>query len=155
MKFLIIQETKISYIPSQPLQLALQSRWISPQLLLLKCKTVQTMKYIYIYVYICVYVYVFVYMDFPGGLDGKESPWNVGDLCLIPGLGRSPGEGHSNPLQYSCLENPHGQRSLVDYSLWGRKESDRTMHISSCAHARAHTHTHTHTCTHTVTYKYI
>ena len=42
----------------------------------------------------------------------------------IPGLGRSPGEGHSNPLQYSCLENPHEQRSLVGYSSWGRKESD-------------------------------
>ena len=145
MNFLIIRETKINYIPSQPPQLVLQSRWISPQLLLLKCKTVQTMKYIYIYVCVCVYVYVFVYMDFPGGSDGKKSPWNVGDLCLIPELGRPPGEGHSNPLQYSCLENPHGQRSLVDYSLWGRKESDRTMHISACAHACTHTHTHMHT----------
>ena len=46
---------------------------------------------------------------FPGGSDGKESACNAGDLDLIPGLGRSPGEGHGNPLQYSCLENPHGQ----------------------------------------------
>ena len=45
-----------------------------------------------------------------------ESAWNVGDLCLIPGLGRSPGGGHGNPLKYSCLENPHGQRSLAGYS---------------------------------------
>ena len=37
----------------------------------------------------------------------------MGELGLIPGLGRSPGEGHGNPLQYSCLENPHGQRNLV------------------------------------------
>ena len=37
---------------------------------------------------------------------GKESACNVGDLGLIPGLGRSPGEGNGNPLQYSCLENP-------------------------------------------------
>ena len=36
------------------------------------------------------------------------------------------GGGHGNPLQYSCLENPHGQRNLVGYSLWGRKESDTT-----------------------------
>ena len=43
----------------------------------------------------------------PGGSDGKESILNVGDLCLIPGLGRSPGEGQGNPLQYSCSENPH------------------------------------------------
>ena len=43
---------------------------------------------------------------FPGGSDGKESAYNVGDPGLIPGLGRSPGEGHGNPLQYSCPENP-------------------------------------------------
>ena len=43
---------------------------------------------------------------FPGGSDGKESACNVGDLGSIPGLGRSPGGGHGNPLQCSCLENP-------------------------------------------------
>ena len=43
---------------------------------------------------------------FPGGSDGKASACNVGDLGSIPGLGRSPGEGNGNPLQYSCLENP-------------------------------------------------
>ena len=62
-------------------------------------------------------------MDFPGGSDGKVSAYNPGS---IPGLGRSPGGGHSNPLQYSCLENPHGQKSLVNYSPWGHKESDTT-----------------------------
>ena len=51
-------------------------------------------------------------VGFPGGSDSKESACNMGDLGLIPGLGRSPGEGHGNPLQYSCLENPHGYRSL-------------------------------------------
>ena len=45
-------------------------------------------------------------MHFPGGSDGKESACNEGDLGLIPGSGRSPGEGNGNPLQYSCLENP-------------------------------------------------
>ena len=43
--------------------------------------------------------------DFPGGSAGKESACNAGDLSLIPGSGRSPGEGNGNPLQYSCLEN--------------------------------------------------
>ena len=46
----------------------------------------------------------------------------------IPGSGRSPGEGNGNPLQYDCLENP-GQRSLVGYSLWGRKELDTTERL--------------------------
>ena len=43
---------------------------------------------------------------FLGGLDGKASVYNVGDPGSIPGLGRSPGEGNGNPLQYYCLENP-------------------------------------------------
>ena len=49
-----------------------------------------------------------------------------GDMDLIPGSGRSPGGGQGNPLQSSCLENPHGQRSLAGYSPWGHKESDTT-----------------------------
>ena len=57
--------------------------------------------------------------DFPGSSVGKESACNAGDPCSIPGLGRPPGGGHGNPLQYSCLENPCGQRSLVGYSPWG------------------------------------
>ena len=44
--------------------------------------------------------------DFPGGSDVKECACNAGDLGSIPGLGRSPGQGNGNPLQYSCLENP-------------------------------------------------
>ena len=45
-------------------------------------------------------------LGFPGGSDSKESTCNVGDLGSIPRLGRTPGGGHDNPLQYSCLENP-------------------------------------------------
>ena len=45
-------------------------------------------------------------MDFLSGLDGKASAYNAGDPGSIPGLGRSPGEGNGNPLQYSCLESP-------------------------------------------------
>ena len=59
--------------------------------------------------------------DFPGDSDGKESICNAGELGSIPGLGRSPQGGHDNPLQYSCLENPLGQRSLAGYSPRGRK----------------------------------
>ena len=50
---------------------------------------------------------------FLGGSVSKESACSARDLGLIPGLGRSPGEGHGNPLQHSWLENPHGQRSLM------------------------------------------
>ena len=60
------------------------------------------------------------------GSDKKESACNAGDWGSIPGLGRSPGEGHGDPLQYSGLENPHGQKSLMGYSPWGRKESGIT-----------------------------
>ena len=47
-----------------------------------------------------------MYRSLPGCSYGKESIGNAGDLALSPGLGRSPGRGHGNPLQYSCLENP-------------------------------------------------
>ena len=60
---------------------------------------------------------------FPDSSVGKESTCNVGDLGLIPGLGRSPGEGKGYPLQYSCLENP------MD-SPCGSKESDTTERLS-------------------------
>ena len=54
---------------------------------------------------------------------------DVRDAGSIPGLGRYPGVGNVNPLQYSCLENPHEQRSLAGYSPWGRKESDTTERL--------------------------
>ena len=62
----------------------------------------------------------------PGGSEGKESACSAEYPGLIPGLRRSPGEGHGNPLQYSCLENP------IDRGAWqatyplGHKESDMT-----------------------------
>ena len=67
-----------------------------------------------------------VFLGFPGGPDGKESAGNMGNLGSIPGLGRSPRGRYGNPLQYSCLQNPHGQRRLVGYSPRGHKESDTT-----------------------------
>jgi len=62
-------------------------------------------------------------MGFPGGSDGKESACSEGDLGLISGLGRSPGEGNGYLLQYSSLDNFkfHGL-----YNSWGNKESDMT-----------------------------
>ena len=59
----------------------------------------------------------------------KNLPVNAGDkreAGSVPGWGRSPGGGHGNPLQYSCLENPHGQRSLMGYIPYGCEESDTT-----------------------------
>ena len=59
----------------------------------------------------------------------KNTPVNAGDIRDVgsaPGLGRSPGGGHGNSLQYSCLEKSHGQRSLAGYSPWDHKESDMT-----------------------------
>ena len=64
------------------------------------------------------------YLGFPGGSAGRESLGNVGDLGLILGLGRSPGEENGCPLQYSGLEN------FMDYSPWGRKELDKTEQLS-------------------------
>ena len=75
-------------------------------------------------------------MGFPGGSEGKESACNAGDVGSILGLGRSPGGGHGNPLQYSCLENPHGQRRLAGYSPWGHKESDTTEQLSTAQHSK-------------------
>ena len=72
-----------------------------------------------------------VFMGFPGGSDGKESACHAGDLGSVPRSERSPRGGHGNPLQYSCLENPHGQKSLVGCSPWGRKESDTAEHLST------------------------
>ena len=51
-------------------------------------------------------IFIIFFDGFPGGSDGKEYAFSVGDSGLIPGLGRSPGEGDGNPLQYSCLGNP-------------------------------------------------
>ena len=69
-------------------------------------------------------------LGLPGGSDGKESTYNGGDLGSIPGSGRSPGEGNGNPLQYSCLENPHGQEA-GGHSPWGHQESDVTEQLST------------------------
>ena len=69
-----------------------------------------------------------------GDSDSKESACNVGELGSIPGLGRSLGRGHGNPLQFSCLEKPYGQRSLTGYSPQHCKESDTTEQLSTTQH---------------------
>ena len=68
---------------------------------------------------------------FPGGSDSKEAASNAGDLGSIPGLERSPGGEYGNPPQYSCLENPHGQGSLVGYSPWDHEELDMNEQLST------------------------
>ena len=70
-----------------------------------------------------------MHLGFPGSSDGKESACNAGHLGSIPGLGRSPGEGHGNPIQYSSLENPM-ERSLADNRPRGHKESDTTDRLT-------------------------
>ena len=63
---------------------------------------------------------------FPGGSEVKVSACNAGYLGSIPGSGRYPGEGHGNPLQYSCLENPMDGGAQ---GAWGHKESDTTERL--------------------------
>ena len=87
----------------------------------LQCKCMHNFKRI-----ILIQVIFTEYSGFHGGSAGKESACCAGDLGSIPGLGRSPGGGYGNPLQYSGLENPHGQRSLVGCSPWIHKELDVT-----------------------------
>ena len=93
---------------------------------------------------ITVIIVIFIFMSssfytclIPRDAVVKNPPTNAGDVGLVLGLGRSPAEGNISSLQYSCLENPHGQRSLADYNPWGHRELDMTEHT--------HTHTHTHT----------
>ena len=78
--------------------------------------------------------HLYLSWGFPDSSDGKESTYNAGDPSSIPGSGSSPGEGIGYPLQYSCLENPLGQRNLAGYSPWGRKGSDMTEQPSTAAH---------------------
>ena len=69
--------------------------------------------------------------DFPGDSVVKNPPANAEDAGSIPGSGRSPGERNTNPLQYSCPGESYGQRSLVGYSPWGHRESDRTERLNN------------------------
>ena len=62
----------------------------------------------------CILYWFYLQQDFPDGSDDKASVYNVGDLGLIPGSGRFPGEGNGTPLQCSCLENP------MDGGAWCR-----------------------------------
>ena len=67
---------------------------------------------------------------FPGNSADKESAYSAGNPGSIPGSGRSPREGRHNPLQYSCLDNPPGQRSVAGYSPWDCKELDTIERLS-------------------------
>ena len=82
-----------------------------------------------------------IFLGFPGGSDSKESIYNAGDLGSIPGLGRSAVRGDGNPLQYSCLEDPHGWRSPAGYSPWGCKELDMTERLGIAQHRTSLRHT--------------
>ena len=76
-----------------------------------------------------------IFGGFLGGSDGKESTCNEGDPVSIPGLGRSPGGGHmATYFSYSCLENPHRQRSLAGYCPQGCKMLDTTEQLRTHAY---------------------
>ena len=68
------------------------------------------------FIYLNFSLLTFSPVGFPRDSDGKESACNAGGLGSIPELWRSPGGGHGNPLQYSCLKNPHGQKGLTGSS---------------------------------------
>ena len=83
---------------------------------------------------------------FPGASEDKASACNAGDPGSIPGLGRSPGEGNGNPLQYSCLENPMDRGAWRATSPRGCKELDMTERLHSFTHSYTHTHAQIPTC---------
>ena len=70
-------------------------------------------------------------MGFPGGSVVKDPPTNGGDVGLIPGLGRSPGEGNCNPLKYSCLGNPMDRRAWQAIVYGVVKESDPILQLNN------------------------
>ena len=80
------------------------------------------------------YGYSIFCLGFPGSSPGKEFACTIWDPSSIPGSGSSSREGIGYPLQYSCLENPLGQRNLAGYSPWDRKGSDMTEQPSTAAH---------------------
>ena len=73
--------------------------------------------------------YIPFFWGFPGGSVIKNLPASAGNMNSVPGLGRSPGGGNDNSLQYSFLENPHGHRSLTGYSPGGCKALDMTEQL--------------------------
>ena len=112
-----------------------------------KCTCIFKLKYlriVYIIFIRCTVKLIFIsttdfLRGFPGSSAGKVSTYKSGHSGLTPGLGRSPDWGHDNQLQHSCLENPHGQRSLAGCRLWGCKESEvqRVGHNSATKHSTA------------------
>ena len=99
----IVQETEIKTIPKK--KKCKKAKWLSEEALKIaeKRRVAKGKRYISIYVIPRSNTFT------PGGSGVKNLPANTGDTGLIPGLGRSPGEGNSNLLQYSCLENPLGR----------------------------------------------
>ena len=77
--------------------------------------------------------YLYLCSGFPGGSDAKASLYNVGDLCSIPGLGRFPGKGNGNPLQYSCLENSM-DRGAWQATVHGVAKDWRWLSDWACTH---------------------
>ena len=79
-------------------------------------------------------------MDFPGGSDGKASAYNVGDPGSVPGLGRSPGEGNGNPLQYSCLENSMDREAWWATVHGSQLDTTEQLSVHTCMCVLKHQH---------------
>ena len=94
--------------------LACYSTWGQSQTQLCNWTTTITCVYSCTYVYVCVYIHTHIY-GVPDGSDGKEFTCSAGESGSTPGLERSPRGRYGDPLQYSCLENPHEKRSLAGY----------------------------------------
>ena len=90
-----------------------------------------------------IYFYFLLEYWFPRWLSDKYPPTNARDSGSIPGLGRSPGEGNGNPLQYSCLDNP------MDRGAWGLQPMGSQRVGCDWAHTCTHAHTHVRVRTHT------
>ena len=81
--------------------------------------------------------------DVPGGSDGKVSVYNAGYLGSIPGLGRTPGEGNGNPLQYPCLENPMDRGACCAIAHGVSKSWTQLKRQHACTHGLDHRPLHT------------
>ena len=116
----IVQETEIKTIPKK--KKCKKAKWLSEEALKIaeKRRVAKGKRYISIYVIPRSNTFT------PGGSGVKNLPANTGDTGLIPGLGRSPGEGNSNLLQYSCLENPMGRGAWQATVHGVAKELDTT-----------------------------
>ena len=115
-----------------------------------------TLWFVHLFISVCMYILhpfsmcnIWLNVGSPGSSDGKKSTCSAGDLCSVPGLGRSSGGGHGNPLQCSCLENPMAEEPGGLQSMGSQRAGD-TWALSTCVRCvsceSVYVQTHTHVC---------